>query len=131
MDRPAPWRKPDPLPGPLGNYLRVKKAGPDVAFSFRELTSLVGEYMVVCHDGVGMDPCAAGEPPIKPTPIVMQAAASIGSVPPGAPAWSLLHVGGLTTCPRLLFYKVLATSPCTHVRGPACEPWPHQGLPCP
>ena len=61
----------------MGNYLRVKKAGNDVAFSFRELSGLVGDYQVVCHAAAGVDPCAASEPPIKPTPISMR-----GSSPP-------------------------------------------------
>lgn len=123
---------PDPVPGPLGASLRARKAGLEVLFTYGELPYTVGRYDLVIHepDG-GLSPCAAHEPPTKPTPIAMQAAATIDTALPGDPPPQLAHLGGVQACPNLLFYKVLATSPCRGTRGPACNGFPNQGLPCP
>lgn len=121
---------PDPVPGPLGNYLRARKEGRDVAFNLRELTTLVGSYELVCHEPTGPTPCATSRP-TDPTPVRIDGAITLTSTPPGSPAWTLRHVDGIETCPKLLFYKVRATSPCTGTRGPTCDGFPMQLLPCP
>ena len=123
---------PDPVPGPLGASLRVKKTGNDVLFTYAELGVPVGAYELVLHQDEGtVAPCANREPPTKPTPIAMNAAPVIDTAAPGDPAPQLVHVNGVNTCPKLLFYKVVATSPCRGIRGTACNGWPRQLLPCP
>ena len=123
---------PDPIPGPLGASVRVTKSGADTLISYAELPSVVGTYGLLIHapDGASA-PCAAAEPAVKPTPIEMNAAALSLQAPPGTAAPQFTHVGGVNACPRLLFYKVIATSPCRAVRGTACNGWPMQRLPCP
>jgi hypothetical protein len=123
---------PDPLPGPMGAWLRARKDGGDEVFTYRELPQPVSEYALVLHAADGtVSPCANLEPPVKPTPGIMDVAAIIDRALPGDPQPALRHVGALTACPKLLFYKVVGLSPCRAVRGTACDGEPMQLLPCP
>lgn len=123
---------PDPVPGPLGASLRAEKAGLEVLFTYEELPLAVGSYRLLVHEPDGSRvPCADAVPPTKPTPAEMQAGAVLDVAAPGDPAPQLAHVGGIDTCPLLLFYKVVATSPCRGTVGPACNGFPMQWVPCP
>ncbi len=123
---------PDPLPGPLGASVRVQKSGADTLISYAELPLVVGTYGLIIHEGDGTTaPCASSEPVTKPSPLALEAAPLAMQVSPGVPPPQFTHADGVNTCPRLLFYKVVATSACRGTRGTACNGWPMQRIPCP
>ena len=122
--------RPDDMPTSIGPTLRARKLARHVGFSFQEIPTPVGQYELLCHEPQGLAPCGSLRP-TDPMPATMQAAGTVALAFTGTPQPALVHQNGLDRCPKLLFYKVLATSACTGFRGPTCDAEPRQLPPCP
>ena len=118
------------MPTSIGATLRARKLARHVGFSFQEIPTPVGQYELLCHEPQGLAPCGSLRR-TDPLPPTMQVAVAVAAAPSGTPQPALVHQNGLDRCPKLLFYKVLATSACTGFRGPTCDAEPRQLPPCP
>jgi len=111
--------QPDPIPPPTGNGFWLEREDDAILFRWTPLPGDVGGYEVLGLDG------DAG----PPTPAAFEAApAPLAAA--GAPESEVTVLGAAVSPPRLVFFKLRATSPCTGTPGPACDGFPAQ-VPCP
>jgi len=111
--------QPDPLPPPTGNGFWLEREDDAILFRWTPLPGDVGGYQVLGLDG------DAG----PPTPAAFEAAPALLAAA-GAQESDVTVLGAAISSPRLVFFKLRATSPCTGTPGPACDGFPGQ-VPCP
>ena len=97
---------------PVGTDMRAGKEGSNIRFTWTDLLQQTGDYELILYAGYD-----------DPTPAVMETAATvIDSVPPGTE--EALHLGGVASPSRLIYYKVRATRLCLGLPGgpgPTCN----------